>query len=407
MNTALFTVAGGQILLGQALVALGLLVLAFVLGWLGGRRRQRKLTAASARVDPKTRSASDDAFLKGLTHLMADHTDKAIEEFTRAVTLNSDTVETYVVLGNLFRQKGEIERAVHIRQTIIARPNLEAQVRLQAIYDLGVDYRKGGLFNRAVEAFNEVLNMDPAHVEAHRQLVSLFEEMREWEKAYEALRKLDSLTKGNSRPILAHYQNERGKELMATGQLDRAESFFKQAISVDKGCLDAYLHLGDLELARDRTRKALSLWRKAVLLEPLLAHLVINRVAAAEDKLGERNVEAFFAEIDPKKSEVCTLMALAGYYRSHQNDEKALEMLLLTVEKSPAHLGAHRMRGQILLARGENEKALAAYAEVLAHIDGEWASYQCQQCGFVTHQLTWKCPRCLHWDTIFPRQQLA
>ena len=271
MSTELFALAGRSVSLGQALIFLGILVLAFLLGWLLGGRRRKRLSKVSASLAPKRRSPSDDAFLKGLSHLMADHTDKAIEEFTRAVTLDSETVETYVVLGNLFRQKGEIERAVRIRQTIIARPNLDAQVRLQAIFDLGVDYRKGGLFNRAVEAFGEVLDMNPDHVEACRQMVTLYEEMREWEKAFEALRRLDRLTKEDSRPILAHYQTERGKELMAAGQLDRAESFFNQAVSVYKGCLDAYLHLGDLELARERTKKALNAWRKAVLLEPLFA----------------------------------------------------------------------------------------------------------------------------------------
>lgn len=407
MDIELFALAGKTISMGQALIAVGIAVLAFLLGWLAGGRRRRIIPRVSASLAPQRRSPSDNALLKGLTHLMADHTDKAIEEFTRAVTLDSETVETYVVLGNLFRQKGEIERAVRIRQTIIARPNLEAPVRLQAIFDLGVDYRKGGLFNRAVEAFNEVLDMNPGHVEACRQMVTLYEEMREWERAFEALKRLDRLTKEDSRSILAHYQTERGKELMAAGQLDRAESFFNQAISVYKGCLDAYLHQGDLELARDRIRKALNVWRKTVLLEPLHAHLVLNRVAAAEDKLGERAVGSFLAEIDPQKSEVSTLLALAAYYHRHQKDDKSLEMLQLVVRKSPSHLGAHRLRGEILLAQGENDQALKAYGELLEQINAEWASYQCQQCGFISHHLTWKCARCLSWDTIFPRPPVA
>ncbi len=219
MDTPLFIVLDHTLTIGQAVVLIAILLVGLLLGWLLGRSGAGKSGGAGV-VKPAARSASDDAFLKGITHLMADHTDQAIEEFTRAVTLNSNTVETYVVLGNLFRQKGEIERAVRIRQSIIARPNLTQPVRLQALYDLGLDYRKGGLFNRAVESFQEVLNADPSHTEANRELITLYEEMREWEKAFEALRRQDKLTGQDSRAVLAHYKTESGKEYVNAGQLD-------------------------------------------------------------------------------------------------------------------------------------------------------------------------------------------
>ena len=123
----------------------------------------------------------------------------------------------------------------------------------------------------------------------------------------------------------------------------------------------------------------------------------------AEEKLGEKAVDSFLAEIDPRKSEVSTLLALAAFYHRHQKDDKALEMLQLVVQKSPGNLGAHRLRGEILLAQEENDQALKAYGQLLEQINGEWVSYQCQQCGFITHNLSWKCARCLSWDTIFPR----
>ncbi|MGD9124011.1 MAG: tetratricopeptide repeat protein [Desulfarculaceae bacterium] len=402
MEPEIFQLWGISFSGAHLLILLGLLVVGLGLGlWLGRARRRTPGTSSPA---TRRRDASDDAFLKGLSYLMADHTDQAIEEFTRAVTLNSDTVETYVVLGNLFRQKGEIERAVRIRQNIIARPNLEAAVKLQAIYDLGLDYRKGGLFNRAAEAFEEVLNMDPQHLEAVRQVVSLSEEMRDWDNAYDSLKRLDKLSGDDNRPVLAHYKTERGKELMTAGQLAQAEEAFNQAINVYKGCLDAYLHLGDLELARGRIRKALSVWRKAVRLAPLHAHLVISRLAAAEDVLGQEVVDSFLNEVEPQEAEVTTLLAMAQYFHRHQKDDRALELLDQAVAKSPRRLDVHRLRGEILLSQGQDDSAIKAYDDLLAQIGGDWASYQCQHCGLVTHQLTWKCPRCLKWDTMTLRE---
>lgn len=405
MDAVLFIVWGQAVSAGQALAALLLIAAALVVGFLLGRAGHEKPAAALSRRDRVVgRSPSDDAFMKGLTHLMADHTDQAIEEFTRAVTLNSETVETYVILGNLFRQKGEIERAVRIRQSIIARPQLEPAVRLQALYDLGLDYRKGGLYNRATEAFQEVLAMDASQEEALQQLVSLYEETRDWENAFEALKRLDRLTRADSRRILAHYKTERGKELMAAGQLDRAEESFNQAMSIDKSCLDAYLHLGDLELARDRRRKALNIWRKAARLAPEHAHLVVRRVAGAETALGEKAVRGFLQEIDPEHSSVTTLLALAEFFHRNDQDDRAQELMSLAVTKNPRMLDAHRLLGETLLAKGEREAAIKAYAELLKQIDGDWASYQCEQCGFVSAQLTWKCPRCHGWDTMSPRR---
>jgi lipopolysaccharide biosynthesis regulator YciM len=203
---------------------------------------------------------------------------------------------------------------------------------------------------------------------------------------------------------LAHYKTERGKELMAAGQLEQAEDSLNQAISVDKGCLDAYLHLGDLELARGRHRKALNIWRKAVRLEPKHAHLVIRRVTQAEGELGEKAVASFLEEIDPQEAEDTALMALAQHYHRHGDDDKAQELLRLAVAQNPRQLGAHRLLGETLLARGQREEALASYSELLEQIDGDWASYQCEQCGYVSPQLTWKCPRCHAWDSMSPRR---
>ncbi len=407
MDARLTTLWGQPLTLGLILAGLVLLLAAFALGWLSRRPRRKPGALGPGRTESVAKTASEDAFRKGLTHMMADHTDQAIEEFTRAVTLNSDTVETYVVLGNLFRQKGEIERAVRIRQSIIARPNLTPAVRLQALFDLGLDYRKGGLFNRAVEAFQEILQQDPRHVEACRQTVSLFEETREWDKAFEALKRLDRLTGADSRPVLAHYKTEMGKEHMAGGQLEKAEDAFEQAIGVHKGCLDAYLHLGDLELVRDRTRKALSVWRKAVKIEPVLAHLIVNRVAMAEEQLGDKAAQAFYAEIDPGSCDVTTLLSLAERFHRQGDDQQALNLLEMAVKKDPRQLGAHRLLGQVLLAQGQREQALTAYAQLLSQIDGDWASYLCGQCGYLSHQLTWKCPRCHQWDTMAPHHTSA
>jgi lipopolysaccharide biosynthesis regulator YciM len=403
MDTMLFNLGGHPVTWLHLAVAAAFLAAGLIAGWLLVKLFGGVPTGPPQKSVQPQKAQSHDAFVKGVTHMMADHTDQAIEEFTRAVTLNSDTVETYVVLGNLFRQKGEIERAVRIRQNIIARPNLNNQIKLQALFALGLDYKKGGLLNRAADAFEQVLGLEAKHVEALRQMVALYEEMHEWDNAFDSLKRLDKLTGEDSRKVLAHYRTERGKELMRQGHLERAEDSFGQAINVHKGCLDAYLHMGDLQLARGRNKKALNVWRKAVQLSPLLVHLVIARLAEAEEKLGKDVVDGFYGEVKLAEADITTLLCMARYFHRHQEDEKAFRLAEKAVAMNPAHMRAQKLLGELLIQRGDQYEAVQAYRKLLNQLGGDAAAYQCRQCGQFSHELSWKCPRCNLWDTMEPR----
>ena len=105
---------------------------------------------------PSAANRGDSSFFKGVQYLLSKDHDQAIEEFTKSVQVNSDTIETYVTLGNLYRSRGDIDRAIRIRQNIILRPNLDEQIKIGALFDLGKDYRKGGFLNRALKTFLQV-----------------------------------------------------------------------------------------------------------------------------------------------------------------------------------------------------------------------------------------------------------
>ena len=116
------------------------IIAAFIIGLIVGsliRYRKEKSVKPLA-------SKGDNAFFKGIRYLLSNDRDQAIEEFTKSVQVNSDTIETYMALGNLYRSRGDIDRAIRIRQTIILRPNIDEQIKLRALFDLGLDYRKGG-----------------------------------------------------------------------------------------------------------------------------------------------------------------------------------------------------------------------------------------------------------------------
>ena len=142
------------------------LMISFVVGLIVGR----VFTSRKAEKVKTIARKGDEAFFKGIRYILSNDHDQAIEQFTKAVQVNSDTVETYMALGNLYRSRGDIERAIRIRQNIILRPHIDDEIKMRALLDLGMDYRKGGLINRALENFLKVLQFQPSNFEALEEL---------------------------------------------------------------------------------------------------------------------------------------------------------------------------------------------------------------------------------------------
>ena len=223
----------------------------------------------------------DQAFFKGIQYILSNDHDHAIEEFTKSVQVNSDTIETYVALGNLYRSKGDIDRAIRIRQSIILRPNISEQSKIRALFDLGLDYRKGGFLNWALATFKEVLKKEPSNLETLEEIEKIYEEMRDWENAFATRKEIARKTKGDYRHILAHHQTEIGKLYHEKGELSKAEGCFKRAISIDERCVDARLHLGDLYFSKQEYSEAIATWKRVVQVTPQFTFLAYGRLEGA------------------------------------------------------------------------------------------------------------------------------
>ena len=140
----------------------------------------------------------DSSFFKGVQYLLSNDHDQAIEEFTKSVQVNSDTIETYVTLGNLYRSRGDIDRAIRIRQNIILRPNIDEQIKIGALFDLGKDYRKGGFLNRSLKTFQQVSQKKPGDVRILKEIERIYEELKDWENAYGTRQKNCQTRNGSS-----------------------------------------------------------------------------------------------------------------------------------------------------------------------------------------------------------------
>ncbi|PKN24378.1 MAG: hypothetical protein CVU64_22255 [Deltaproteobacteria bacterium HGW-Deltaproteobacteria-21] len=364
-----------------------------IAGILSSRRKRQE-------IKPLSREG-DEAFLKGIRYILSNEHDQAIEQFTKSVQINSDTIETYVALGNLYRSKGDIDRAIRIRQSIILRPNTNEQIKLRALIDLGMDYRKGGFFNRALETFSSVLQKQPSSLETLLEVEKIYEEMKDWPNAFATRQRIARLVKGDHSHILAHHQTEIGKVFLEKGDFSKAKSGLKSAISIDAKCIDAYLHLGDLYFSRQEYKQAIATWRKVVDVSPHFTFLAYRRLEGAYSRMRNlKPVGDFLKECAQLSSDPFTHMALARYLYNEKDEQGALKELRSALDLDPAFWEARKFMGEILLNYGMSELALEAYRDLISHLDVPYLKFQCSNCGFRPADLQWQCPQCRQWDSI-------
>ena len=344
------------------------------------------------------------AFLSGFRYLLSKESDRAIEAFMKAVSLDTETVETYFALASLFRDKGEIERAIGIHQSIITRPHLDETIRLQALYDLALDYKKAGLFDRAIDIFKEVIRRNPQKKEAYLELANVYQVLKDWDSAYAVIHRLDKITGKDHSIMLAHFQTEIGKKLQMEDKR-RAEDAFKKAIKINKKCIDAYLHLGDLYLKQKNVKKALGVWEEVIKISPEYSFLVYSRLGKIISEIKEERAFKKFIQTLEKKRErdLYSSLFIVKYYLGEKNLEKAEAFVNEVLQKVPASVVARQLLSQIFLEKGETLKAINLLVEISQNLLPQ-KIYQCSQCGYEASKLSWWCPQCQQWDTMEPKE---
>jgi lipopolysaccharide biosynthesis regulator YciM len=246
-----------------------------------------------------------------------------------------------------------------------------------------------------------VLKNQPSSLESLEETEKIYEEMKDWTNAFAMRQKIARLAKGNHNHILAHHQTELGKAYQEDGELSKARSCYNKAISIDKTCVDAYLHLGDLHFSRQEYKKAIDTWKKVVQVAPRFTFLAYRRLEGAYARMENlQPVEDFLKECAQLNSDAFTRLALARYLYNEQDYEGALRELEGALALDPSFWEARRFMGEILLEKEKQGDALVAYKDLISHLNVAYLKFQCSNCGFKPDDLQWQCPQCRKWDTM-------
>ncbi|PYR37909.1 MAG: hypothetical protein DMF90_04975 [Acidobacteria bacterium] len=239
----------------------------------------------------RRRARDSPHYILGLNFLVSNQIDLAIEELTRAASLDGDALEVPMILGNLYREKGQVGKAITVHQSLLQRASLTRVEHAYVLLCLGLDYKRGGFVDRALEAFNEVLRLDAKNEYALVNLQKLHEEQHQWSEAYDTRQRLTKLAAIDSRPqsqaILAFLENEIGLEAMRRNDYAEAARRFQAAIDSDARAVPAYLNLGDVRLAQGNEKEAASTWETLVRVAPDRAYLAFDRLDALAVRTGK------------------------------------------------------------------------------------------------------------------------
>src|SRR3954468_2256575 len=360
----------------------------------------------------RRRARESPHYILGLNFLVANQIDLAIEELSKAASLDSDALEVHMILGNLYREKGQVGKAITLHQSLLQRPNLSKIEHAYVLLCLGLDYKRGGFVDRALEAFNEVLRLDPKNEYALLNLQKLHEEQHQWTEAYDTRRRLAKLAdidaKPQSQAILAFLENEIGLEHVRRKEYTEAVRRFQSAIDLDARAVPAYLNLGDVRVAEGNEREAAAVWERLIDVAPDRAYLAFDRLEALAIRAGspERFTRLCRRLIDENAQDWRARLALSRHLATSGQPREALELQFAALVQNPHALSIHQAIWRALAQLRYPTSLVDRYSELTRHAVFYLDPHVCMRCRYRSTELLWQCPHCHDWNT-FVEERIA
>ena len=369
----------------------------FGLGWLAARIDIKHLLSESRNL-PRS-------YFRGLNFLLNEQPDKAIEAFIEVVRVDPETVELHFALGSLFRRRGETERAIRMHKNLLDRTDLGGEQRMQALFELGQDYLRAGLLDRAEEAFLRLLE-GPRRGEALKFLLDIYQQEKDWGKAIDIAGRLERDSGQSWQKEIANYHCELALHETTHSRPEQARHHLETALAANRKCVRASMGLGDFHAAVGDHARAIEAWKCIEQQQPAYLALVAQRLLDGHRALG-------------RADEGLTLLRgyLAGYpsldlldvaFQSTldvKGPEEAYRLVKDELRRNPTLLGLDKLlEAQIMAAPPDRRPDLELVRNLVHSHTRRLARYRCENCGFKARQFYWHCPACGGWETYPPRR---
>lgn len=373
-----------------------------VLGWyIGGKGSVRRSGQRVSRLST--------TYFRGLNYLLNEQPDKAIELFLQIAEVDQNTVETQIALGHLFRRRGEVDRAIRLHQGLIARPGLTDDHRRQALLELGEDYMRAGLLDRAETLFTDLVNLDVSQPQALKHLISIYQAEREWHKAIEHAERFQATTNESMGKLIAQFRCELAEQARLEGDVKRCREEIAAAFAADPQAVRAGMMEGALEAAEGNDPAAIRALERVARNDVDYLPEVLKLLLGCYQRRGElARARAFLSEMIERYPGVSPALALAGLIEQEEGRDAAIEFLSLQLRQRPSIRGQAALI-ELSLAQGVSDQAatLKALKQVTEEMLVRSPAYRCRRCGFGARAHHWQCPSCKSWGLVKPAHSLS
>ncbi len=375
-----------------------LLPVAAASGWLAARLTDRQR---------QTNSSLSPDYFKGLNYLLNEEPDKALDIFIKLIEVDSDTVETHLALGALFRRRGEVNRAIRIHQNLIARPTLLPQQHNLALFELAQDYRHAGLLDRAEELFQELTTSQTHQVLALRQLLDIYQQEHDWVKAIRTATQLASSNHQAMHTEIAQYYCEQAEVHLKQRQDDAARQTIQRALKIDSSCVRASLLEGQLALSQGRLKQAILAFKRVEQQDPDYLIEVLEPLQVCYQTRGKQSeFICYLHHVLESHGGITPMLMLATLIKQRENEQQAADFIAYQLHKLPS-LRCFDYLLDLALSKTAiiTHDHLLSLKKLMIQLLKNEPAYKCDQCGFMARNLHWQCPSCKQWNTLKPRQE--
>jgi lipopolysaccharide biosynthesis regulator YciM len=324
--------------------------------------------------------------------------------FIRVLEVTADTFEAHLALGALFRRRGETDRAIRIHQNLVARETLSPEQRSQARLELGRDYLRAGLLDRAEGLLNELVTDPDCRQQVLGLLLDIYQQERDWARALSIAAQMQRCDDQPVSVLCAQFHCELAQQAIAAGEPERARDHLAAALDVDERCARASIMLGDLSRDAGDCRTALASYARVERQDPERLSEVIGAMAHCHEMAGtDDEMIEYLQALIPAYDGTAPVLLLSGLLQRQRGRAAAADFLVRQLEKRPSVRGLARLIDLGLADEDQQDEVfLQGLRKLTAALQENHPQYVCSRCGFAGKSLHWQCPGCRQWDTVRP-----
>ena len=375
-----------------------LLPVAVAYGWYMGRR--------SIRIDEERKSSQRSRnYAAGINFLLSEQPDKAVDLFIDLLQVDTDTIDTHLALGNLFRQRGEVDRAIRIHQNLVARCLDSTEQQNLSMLELARDFIAAGLLDRAENVLISLLKDDELADDARKMLLQIYEQLNEWQKAIDVAERLSSK---NHLKVVAHYYCQLAEADLSHSDFKSAATRLKRALKADPLCVRAEILFSHVYIKQQQYDAAIKHIDRIPELSSAFASEAWKLLLQCKSNIDENSLASILVRWLEKTQNTTVALALADSIQNEQGASEAENFILRHIKRNPTMKGFHRLMTYQLVAM-HDDKAAESISLLRSLVENQMAVkpvYRCEHCGFSSKVIFWHCPSCKQWGSISPIQGL-